>query len=170
MTYHTQTVGSRRSNGNEDNRIQSDGIRSSANPERVWTLAEQASMARELANLRQQLASLPVIEQSKGLLMGYYGIDADTAFAVLRRWSSHTNLKLRVISCMLVDAATEPDAPEPDDSEPDWPDSNDRPGLAEIIQSLQDVHRGNTPAAAGCHHTLTHGVTSSISSRRGQSS
>jgi hypothetical protein len=39
----------------------------------------------------------PVIEQSKGILKGHLGIDPDTAFDVLRRWSSHTDLKVREI-------------------------------------------------------------------------
>ena len=38
--------------------------------------------------------------------MGYYGIDADTAFALLKRWSQSSNTKLREISSILVNAAT----------------------------------------------------------------
>ena len=60
----------------------------------------------ELAGLRRRLDTLPVIEQSKGILMSYFGIDAACAFNVLRRWSSHTNTKLRDISQLLVDAAS----------------------------------------------------------------
>ena len=37
--------------------------------------------------------------------MGHFGIDADAAFDVLRRWSSHTNLKLRDISRILAATA-----------------------------------------------------------------
>jgi hypothetical protein len=65
----------------------------------------------ELAGLRRRLDTLPVIEQSKGILMGYFGIDAACAFNVLRRWSSHTNTKLRDISQLLVDAASTPPGP-----------------------------------------------------------
>jgi hypothetical protein len=64
------------------------------------------------ADLRALLGSLPVIEQSKGMLMGYYGIDADTAFEVLRRWSSIRNVKLRTLSAAITEAAGEPD-PKP---------------------------------------------------------
>ena len=60
----------------------------------------------ELNGLRRRLDTLPVIEQSKGILIGYFGIDADAAFSVLRRWSSHHNIKLRDISQLLVDAAS----------------------------------------------------------------
>ena len=61
----------------------------------------------ELAGLRRRLETLPVIEQSKGILIGRYGIDPDSAFCLLRRWSSHTNLKLRDISRLIVDAASQ---------------------------------------------------------------
>jgi ANTAR domain len=69
---------------------------------------ELAELAAELEGLQQRLKTLPVIEQSKGLLIGHYGVDADTALVILRRWSSHTNLKLRVISQYLVAAASRP--------------------------------------------------------------
>jgi hypothetical protein len=68
-------------------------------------------LVAELTGLRRRLDTLPVIEQSKGILIGYFGIDADTAFNVLRRWSSHTNIKLRDISQLLVDAASAPPQP-----------------------------------------------------------
>ena len=61
----------------------------------------------ELAGLHRRLETLPVIEQSKGILIGRYGIDPDSAFCLLRRWSSHTNLKLRDISRLIVDAASQ---------------------------------------------------------------
>ena len=37
-----------------------------------------------------------------------YQIGAETAFELLRRWSSHTNRKLRHISRLIVDAASRP--------------------------------------------------------------
>ncbi len=67
---------------------------------------EVAALRVENANLRAKLASLPVIEQAKGILMSRYQISADAAFNLLCRWSSHTNLKLRDISERLVDAAS----------------------------------------------------------------
>lgn len=60
----------------------------------------------ELADLRRWLESLPVIEQAKGILMARYLIDAETAFSVLRRWSSHHNIKIRTISRQLTVAAS----------------------------------------------------------------
>lgn len=68
-------------------------------------------LVSELHGLKHRLATQPVIEQSKGILMGHFGIGPDTAFEVLRRWSSYTNLKVRDISRMLVTtAAAEPPA------------------------------------------------------------
>jgi hypothetical protein len=64
------------------------------------------------ADLRALLSTLPVIEQAKGLMMGYYGVDADTAFDVLRRWSQNRNIKIRRLSAALTAAAAKPD-PEP---------------------------------------------------------
>jgi ANTAR domain len=63
-------------------------------------------------DLERLLTSAPVIEQSKGLLMGYYGMDDVAAYSLLRRWSSVTNIKLNRISEQLVGAAAQP-APQP---------------------------------------------------------
>jgi hypothetical protein len=74
---------------------------------------EIAALRVENTNLRAQVASLPVIEQAKGILIGRYQISPDAAFALLQRWSSHTNIKLRDISGLLVDAASQPDGQAP---------------------------------------------------------
>lgn len=66
----------------------------------------------DLIDLRRKLATLPTIEQAKGMLMGLLGCDPDTAYAVLRRWSQHHNVKLRVLCADLVGAAAQPH-PEP---------------------------------------------------------
>ncbi len=63
---------------------------------------------QENAGLRARLDTLPVIEQSKGILMARYQIGPDDAFELLRRWSSHTNHKLRHLSRLIVDAAARP--------------------------------------------------------------
>lgn len=71
---------------------------------------QQHELAFELDGLKHRLATQPVIEQSKGILMGQFGIGPDTAFDLLRRWSSHTHLKVRDISQLLVATAV-PDLP-----------------------------------------------------------
>ena len=72
---------------------------------RPGTQAESLASSALLDGLEHRLASQPVIQQSKGILIGYFGIDPDAAFDMLRRWSSHTNLKVRDISRILVATA-----------------------------------------------------------------
>lgn len=54
--------------------------------------------ARELADLYRKLESLPAIEQAKGILMGRYGVDAETAFRILTRWSQTGNATIRFVA------------------------------------------------------------------------
>jgi hypothetical protein len=51
-------------------------------------------------------ATRAVIDEAKGCLMGRYGLDADTAFEVLRAASNHTNRKLHDIAGQLVELLT----------------------------------------------------------------
>ena len=60
------------------------------------------------SQLAAKLDTLPVIEQAKGVVMARYGIDSDAAFALLRRWSSHTNVRVRDISHLVVTAVARP--------------------------------------------------------------
>lgn len=62
----------------------------------------------EIDGLHRRLQSQAVIEQAKGLLIGYYGIAPDRAFEVLRRWSQCANVKVRVLAADLVAAAGQP--------------------------------------------------------------
>ncbi len=64
-------------------------------------------LEREIEGLRRRLLTQPTIEQAKGLLIGFYGIDPEAAFAILVRWSQHTNIKLHRLAVKLVDAASE---------------------------------------------------------------
>ncbi len=65
-----------------------------------------AELVEEVTHLRARLDTLPTIEQSKGILMVHEQLDAVAAFDLLRRWSSHNNIKLRHISRLIVDAAS----------------------------------------------------------------
>lgn len=83
-------------------------------------LAQVAGMNE--AELRSLAASLPLIEQAKGVLMAYYGCNADRAFAILRRWSSVHHVKIRELAALLV-AHTEAEPPsraDPDGSAGQW--------------------------------------------------
>ena len=57
------------------------------------------AVADEVEDALVQLSrSRPAIEQSKGALMLTYGLDADTAFHLLRRYSQVANVKVRVLA------------------------------------------------------------------------
>jgi hypothetical protein len=64
--------------------------------------AEIEVLRRENAHLRGIVHRRAVIEQAKGALILRYGLDDDAAFAVLRRWSQHSNVKLHTIAETLV--------------------------------------------------------------------
>ncbi|WP_460809908.1 ANTAR domain-containing protein [Microlunatus endophyticus] len=74
-------------------------------PEFLQLLAASGRGTDGSDDLRRWLESMPIIEQAKGILMARYLIDADTAFGVLRRWSSHHNIKIRTICDRLTSAA-----------------------------------------------------------------
>jgi len=63
--------------------------------------------------LRAMAASMPVIEQAKGIVMGCYGVDATAAFGLLTRVSSTTNLKLRTLAATVVETASNPGGSTP---------------------------------------------------------
>jgi hypothetical protein len=54
------------------------------------------------ARLQARLASMPVIEQAKGILMAQYGWSEDQAFDVLRRASQRENIKVRDLAASIV--------------------------------------------------------------------
>lgn len=58
-------------------------------------------------------------------------MNTDAAFALLRRWSSHTNIKLRDVSKLEVDAT----ALSPDGAEPAHRPDRHRIDLDELIRS-----------------------------------
>ena len=60
--------------------------------------------ARRLSEqLQEAINSRAVIEQAKGILMHEHRFNADAAFQVLRKRSTDTNVKLRVLAQQLVD-------------------------------------------------------------------
>lgn len=107
-------------------------------PEQLAAQSREDDQEEELRNLRQALASRPVIEQAKGALMLRYRIHADQAFALLVRWSQHTNTKLRVLATVLVDALPAAGAIHPAlADELDYPHQIDPKLAAEIDRLLQ---------------------------------
>jgi len=62
------------------------------------------------ARLQARLASMPVIEQAKGVIMAQRGWPEDQAFDALRRASQRENVKVRDLAAMIVarTASSEP--------------------------------------------------------------
>lgn len=68
----------------------------------LWPAPDSPERYSPYARLRAQLASMPVIEQAKGILMGQYGWDADQAFDAMRRISQQENIKVRELAATIV--------------------------------------------------------------------
>jgi hypothetical protein len=58
----------------------------------------------QIAVLQCRLATMPAIEQTKGVLMAVYGITDDAAFDLLRWHSQHNNTKIRDLAARLAEA------------------------------------------------------------------
>ncbi len=79
----------------------------------AWLLGRQASAAllhlRTEQGLQEALSTRTLIGQAEGILMERFGIDADRAFEVLRRYSQDANVKLRDVAAHMVDSRSLPD-------------------------------------------------------------
>ncbi|WP_062430330.1 GAF and ANTAR domain-containing protein [Herbidospora daliensis] len=70
---------------------------------RLSTLADaEERHLREVRHLRQTMEGRETIEQAKGMLMQALGVDAEQAFAELRRTSQNAHLKLRDVAERLI--------------------------------------------------------------------
>jgi hypothetical protein len=65
------------------------------------------------ARLQARLASMPVIEQAKGIIMAQYGWPEDQAFAALRWVSQRENMKVRDLAARIVAATVHPGSAQP---------------------------------------------------------
>ena len=76
-------------------------------------LARHASIAvahaRQETSLWQAIDARKLIGQAQGMLMERFDLDAEQAFAVLRRYSQHNNIKLRMVAQQLIDTRRLPD-------------------------------------------------------------
>mgnify|MGYP000100104107 CR=1 FL=1 len=86
--------------------------------------ADVEELGEIIAQLREKLATQPVIEQAKGMLMQTFGIDADDAFDILRVMSQNCNVKLREVALAIVDT---------------WCDRGPRPDFEAASDLLVDV-------------------------------
>jgi GAF domain-containing protein len=85
--------------------------------------------AQSEAGLREALQTRTVIGQAQGLLMERFEIDADRAFATLRRYSQHHNLKLKALCHRLVETRSLPSYADAEDAREAVP-GPERPGTA----------------------------------------
>lgn len=65
--------------------------------------------AREEDGLRQAIGARHLIGQAQGILMERYGLNTERAFAVLRRYSRHNNIKLRTVAERVISTGRLPD-------------------------------------------------------------
>jgi hypothetical protein len=96
---------------------------------------EIAYLAEENDNLRVAIDGRAVIEQAKGALMLRYGLDQTAAFAVLRRLSQDSNIKVHTIAETLVNWVSRDEA---------WPPA-EHSQLAPLLENLiSDISWDNT--------------------------
>ncbi|MEU0188427.1 ANTAR domain-containing protein [Streptomyces afghaniensis] len=69
-------------------------------------------LQEEVEQLRQAIASRPVIDQARGILMATHGCTSDEAWHILRETSQLSNTKLRDVAAA-VTASAKPDGPRP---------------------------------------------------------
>jgi hypothetical protein len=94
---------------------------------RAETQAEVESALVQIAQTRS------VIDQAKGMLMVATGCDAEDAFGILRKYSSHKNVKLNDLARRLVEAST---------SQPHPHDHTCRETVMGILDDVEDFsHR-----------------------------
>jgi ANTAR domain-containing protein len=80
----------------------------------VWLSARKDRMRYSAyARMQARLASMPVIEQAKGILMARCGWNESEAFDVLRRASQRSNMRVRDLAAKIVDSAAQ-GAAQPD--------------------------------------------------------
>ena len=71
--------------------------------------ATAISNARLVDGLQTALQSRHLIGVAQGILMAQYDMGLETAFEVLRRYSSHANVKLRDIAMQVVESRSLPE-------------------------------------------------------------
>jgi len=94
------------------------------------------------ARMQARLASMPVIEQAKGVIMAKYGWPEDQAFDALRRVSQRENIKVRDLAARIVAQTATPG---------NGSQARHRPDSRAVV-SLRAGHtipRSGRPAAAG---------------------
>ncbi len=99
-----------------------------------------ADPAVELAQLREALATQPVIEQAKGMIMLLRRSSPEEAFATLREISQYLNVKLRDVAAVVVAAGSQVEQPEQVETEDE---SAVIAVLAELRRQVPGIVLGN---------------------------
>ncbi|MEV5721865.1 ANTAR domain-containing protein [Amycolatopsis mediterranei] len=82
----------------------------------VWNLVVTSwrgpgDPAVEVEQLKEALATRPVIEQAKGMIMLVRACTSDEAFIALREISQHANVKVHDVAAVVVAAASRAERP-----------------------------------------------------------
>jgi ANTAR domain-containing protein len=82
--------------------------------QKLWLSGQREQLRYSaLARLQARLATMPVIEQAKGVLMAQCGWTQDQAFDTLRRASQRSNIRIRDLAANIVaSVATAPAHPD----------------------------------------------------------
>ncbi|GHH93773.1 ANTAR domain-containing response regulator [Streptomyces capillispiralis] len=72
-------------------------------------------LQEEVEQLRQAIASRPVIDQARGILMATHGCTSEEAWHILREASQMSNTKLRTVAAALTASAQAQGAPPPEE-------------------------------------------------------
>jgi hypothetical protein len=70
--------------------------------------SDSAAAAARIRQLEEALESHALVDQARGVLMATHRIDADAAWALLVRVSSHQNIKVRTLAEAVVTLVTSP--------------------------------------------------------------
>ena len=108
--------------------------------ETVWT-HEVADLQRENSQLREAVANRAVIDQAKGALMWRFRLSDDAAFAVLKRWSQTSNVKLHTVADTLVNGVCRGDT--------------GRTGMSELADWLREQVGEPPPVPSCCSRTVS---------------
>jgi transcriptional regulator with GAF, ATPase, and Fis domain len=116
----------------------------SADPASTTVFSQLVSVAITVARQHEQLIqaveSRTIVGQAQGILMDRYGINADEAFAVLRRYSSGLNVKLRSIAEGVIADRALPSASSRTVAGPSAPPAPFRPMTARLKNRRDGAH------------------------------
>jgi len=109
-------------------------------PPQAVCRSELVALRRENSQLREALVTRAVIEQAKGALIWRFRLSDDAAFALLKRWSQNSNVKVRTVADVLVNVVCRGE-------------TTDRSRSMELAGRLREEMRGLHPETARFERT-----------------